>query len=316
MGLECGDVSDGKGGCFNCGSCPSGSFCGGAGVKNMCGCEAITCEDRGFNCGEIFERCSNTMISCGSCTEPNSCGGAGLNNICGRTLIENQECTDPLAVCGPNLACCPTRGAPICQPSLGLQCPTALPDLTVDSTVLLPSLLIQEKTFTSTDCAVLDECVVPGRRKLLRFTTQTPNIGFGEVSIGDPLVPPNNPDFVFATCHAHYHYTGYMQQRLLRADGSEAAAGFKAAFCLEDAVRALNDPDVPTAKKYICGTTSAQGIQPGWADFYSATLDCQWIDITGVPSGDYELELHVNPDGRIEELRGDNNTARVPVTIP
>lgn len=316
LGFECGDVDDGKGGCFNCGACPAMTFCGGGGERNKCGCEPATCEARNANCGEIFDRCTGTMIPCGTCTAPNSCGGGGEDNVCGRVLVENQECTDPVARCGVGLMCCPTRGAPICQPASGGQCPAGLADLTVDPTVLPASLLIEEKTFTSTDCAVLDACVTVGRRKLLRFTTQTPNIGFADVSIGDPLVPPNNPEFSFSMCHAHYHYNGYMKQRLIRADGSEAAAGFKAAFCLEDAVRSLNDADVPRDKKYICGTTSAQGIQPGWADYYSATLDCQWIDITGVAAGDYELELHVNPDGRIPELRTDNNTARVSVTIP
>jgi hypothetical protein len=43
------------------------------------------------------------------------------------------------------------------------------------------------------------------------------------------------------------------------------------------------DADIP-CHGYVCGN---QGITSGWADLYSKNLSGQWIDITGVPDGDY-----------------------------
>jgi len=65
--------------------------------------------------------------------------------------------------------------------------------------------------------------------------------------------------------------------------------------------------------KYTCANN---GIQAGWADVYTQDLDCQFIDITGVPAGEYYLQLTVNPDGLIAEADLQNNTAFVPLTIP
>ena len=47
-------------------------------------------------------------------------------------------------------------------------------------------------------------------------------------------------------------------------------------------VQAVKGPDIACSKKYDC---SNQGIQKGWSDLYGNALDCQWLDITGVPSG-------------------------------
>ena len=59
-----------------------------------------------------------------------------------------------------------------------------------------------------------------------------------------------------------------------------------------------------------------QGISVGWADEYSDWLDCQYIDVTRVPGGNYILQVTVNPSGVIAEKNYSNNVARVPVTIP
>ena len=34
-----------------------------------------------------------------------------------------------------------------------------------------------------------------------------------------------------------------------------------------------------------------QGITPGCMDIYKAGLDCQWIDVTGIPYGEYILQV-------------------------
>jgi hypothetical protein len=47
-----------------------------------------------------------------------------------------------------------------------------------------------------------------------------------------------------------------------------------------------------------------------------STLDCQWVDVTNVPAGNYFLEITVNPDQILLESNYGNNTSTIPVTLP
>jgi lysyl oxidase-like protein 2/3/4 len=58
--------------------------------------------------------------------------------------------------------------------------------------------------------------------------------------------------------------------------------------------------------RYRCGT-GIQGISTNCGDLYGRYLDCQWIDITGVPPGFYLLRLIVNPDTLVPESDHRNN---------
>ena len=58
-----------------------------------------------------------------------------------------------------------------------------------------------------------------------------------------------------------------------------------------------------------------QGITAGCQDTYGRNLQCQWIDITGVPDGIYDLVLTTNPEQEIEELNYDNNSATVRIIL-
>jgi hypothetical protein len=68
-----------------------------------------------------------------------------------------------------------------------------------------------------------------------------------------------------------------------------------------------------TSPRYTC---TNQGISAGWADTYVSTLDCQWVDVTNVPAGNYFLEITVNPDQILLESNYSNNTSTIPVTLP
>ena len=85
--------------------------------------------------------------------------------------------------------------------------------------------------------------------------------------------------------------------------------GAKQAFCWIDSARVQgNNPP-----HYNC---SNQGITAGWSDIYGRGLDCQWIDITGVAPGDYQLRVNVNDSRNISvESNYDNNTAVLKVRI-
>ena len=122
--------------------------------------------------------------------------------------------------------------------------------------------------------------------------------------------PVDNPLFEFHACHNHYHFNGFADYRLVGPSGT-VAAGFKASFCLTDTYR--QNPAANPQRRYDC---SYQGIQWGWADVYTAQLDCQWIDVTDVPPGHYTLELEVNPDRLLTESNYANNVASIGVDIP
>jgi hypothetical protein len=184
------------------------------------------------------------------------------------------------------------------------------PDMTVDEQDLAASWIISEKNFGANHCAVFEGCVSgTGPRKLLRFNTTTPNLGPGDLFIGNPVT---NPSMIFSQCHQHYHFEDYADYRLLDMEGQLVARGHKQAFCLVDLWRPPGLNGDPEPRYPGC---SFQGISAGWADVYHRDLDCQWIDITGVPDGRYILEVHVNPARVIEETNYRNNVARTEVCI-
>jgi hypothetical protein len=180
----------------------------------------------------------------------------------------------------------------------------ALPDLIIWGPSANPTTIV--RTFASTDCEVVEGCEPVGTRTLLSFTTETRNIGGGDLVMGNPAT---NSLFVWAICHAHYHFEQFASYALLDANSNVVASGHKVGFCLED-VQAWTNTH-PQAK-YTC---SNQGIQSGWADVYSAGLPCQYIDVTGVAPGQYTLQMIVNPDNVLPESNTNNNTTLVPVSI-
>ena len=184
------------------------------------------------------------------------------------------------------------------------------PDLTVWADVLKPYLSVE--TYVAGDCTVDEGFLTAGTHRLLRFTTETRNVGGVDL-----LMPPLrdsennlNPLYEYHPCHGHYHFLGYARYRLLDENGDTAATGSKVSFCLED-VRPWS-ATAPVQSKYNCGF---QGLQVGWADIYDSGLPGQWIDVTGVAPGSYTLEVTVNPDHILDEDDYTNNTATVPVVI-
>ena len=66
--------------------------------------------------------------------------------------------------------------------------------------------------------------------------------------------------------------------------------------------------------RYRCGT-GYQGISRNCGDLYGRHLDCQWIDVTDVPPGTYELRQHVNPYGLSRESDYLNNIISCDITF-
>jgi hypothetical protein len=142
----------------------------------------------------------------------------------------------------------------------------------------------------------------------------------------------------FHEAHQHYHYNNFVQSNLWAADShghrtgtGPIRAGRKVSFCMEDEVldgplwgkagvrpRFYIAPDcldfVPSAEtpqfNYLI-----QGVTPGWDDIYEWYLPGQYIDVAGVPSGDYVLETIADPDNKLVESNETNNCGTVLIRL-
>ena len=213
--------------------------------------------------------------------------------------------------------------------------PRGCPDLIVDATRLAQTVF-EKTSFAPNSCAVIEGEVERGPRKLLRFNFATPNLGPGDLVVGNPV---DNPDwFDFDTCHGHPHFLEYADYRLWTVDGytawkglrdantdtlpsvllasrpdvaAQMVSGRKFGFCTIDSV-----PYSTTQPAKYTSCLNNQGISVGWADIYGYQLDGQWIDITDVVPGTYVLEGEVNAERFFEESNYSNNSATAIVTIP
>ncbi len=163
------------------------------------------------------------------------------------------------------------------------------------------------ETFTANDCEVDEGMISAGTHRLLRFSTESRNLGGSNLVIG---APEGRDHFQFFECHGHYHFLGFASYLLRYKNGTPASAGRKVSFCLEDVERW--DTEARVRSKFSC---DFQGIQAGWSDIYDSGLPGQWIDVTGLPVGDYDLEVTINPDHFLEEADYSNNTSIIPVTL-
>src|SRR4029078_2013890 len=102
------------------------------------------------------------------------------------------------------------------------------------------------------------------------------------------------------------HFNGFANYALLDEAGKVVLTGHKQAYCMEDTEQVAVGPQGACSKAFDC---SNQGIQAGWSDLYGNTLDCQWLDITGVPPGKYQLKVSLNPNQAFQEGSLAQNTA-------
>ncbi len=183
-----------------------------------------------------------------------------------------------------------------------------LPDLVVNADAITNQYDVVTRDFAAESCAVVEGCVPEsGMRRLLLFDVEVRNLGPVDFVIGSPQ---GDERFEHSACHDHFHFTGFTRYELL-APGSEepVAVARKQGFCLRDSAPFASD----APGKYHCEN---QGISVGWADIYDRGIDCQWLDVTGLPPGDYTLRIVVNPENAFEESVTTNNVVTVPVVLP
>lgn len=185
-----------------------------------------------------------------------------------------------------------------------------------------PDLIVNEAYLRATvhldyidvrdQCLIEERCVRgDGRRKLIRFGTQIANIGRADLVLGEPREGVDH--WVWDQCHRHFHFEAYAAYDLYDPQqNAMLPIGSKNGFAVIDI--GVYDPELaPLGCRGYNGRN--QGITAGCQDTYSANLNCQWVDVTGIPDGVYEVVITTNPDGVIPEERLDNNSARVRVQI-
>ena len=189
--------------------------------------------------------------------------------------------------------------------ALGTNFSLTLPDLIFWGPA---SRFTEAQAFLPEECDLNEGCGTPSTRRILRFDTETRNIGQADLVLGNPA---GNPLYVIDPCHGHHHLNDFAEYRLLDTNGVQVAVGNKVGFCLLDFYPW--DPNAAPGYVFDC---DYQGIQRGWADIYISALPCQWIDITGLPGGTYILELEVDPQNVIAEADEGNNVTQVLVSFP
>jgi hypothetical protein len=197
------------------------------------------------------------------------------------------------------------------EPSSPNACPAG-PDILVDAEYLRSTIEEAVVDVPTNSCLVNEQCVTgTGRRRVVRFGTRIANIGNRDVATGAPGA--SNPLWTYDACHGHYHFANYADYDLIDVPTSTPLPiGTKNGFCMLDLETWDRELAVNGCNTYDCNN---QGISVGCADVYDSSLQCQWVDITGVPNGTYDLRVTANPERVISELDYENNVATVRIAI-
>ena len=186
-------------------------------------------------------------------------------------------------------------------------------------------------------------------RRLLRMSTSIVNIGAGpfetrssRTSTSDPTMSVSQRIFnrsggtrVHETSevakyagdgHDHWHVQNIAEYAVYARTGGGPflRKDSKVGFCFFDTnIYRPTLPGSPAGRQYFesgCGVPSSKfvknGISVGWADKYPWNFAFQWIDVTGLPAGEYLLKLSADPDGQFEELVEGNNCNWTRIRIP
>ena len=123
---------------------------------------------------------------------------------------------------------------------------------------------------------------------------------------------------LFHTQHLHFHYSDLLGYTLynVAANGSigpKVATSVKASFCLSDDDYFGFGTAAPNSQRDFTGqpgcnapanigsggTYIDEGIKPGWGDVYTWDTPGQYIDVTSLASGTYDLVEETNPTGAL-----------------
>ena len=184
-----------------------------------------------------------------------------------------------------------------------------MPDLVLDAAYLIDTT-IEDTVDTDDECLLNEGCVTGlGERRVVRFGSRTGNIGTADFLLGRPEA--GNPFWTYDACQQAYDLVGFAFYELFDATGVRVLTGVKNGFCIRDS-EPWELEGGPSCRSFDC---NGQGIGQGCADNYGSELQCQWVDITGVPAGSYLLRVTVNANRSIAELDYSNNIVEVNLEI-
>lgn len=184
-----------------------------------------------------------------------------------------------------------------------------LPDLVLDAAYLVDSTRFETQRIED-QCAVEQGCATGlGERRVVRFGSRMGNVGNADLVLGTPN--EQSPPWAQDRCTGGLTLPRFALYELRDSSGRRVLQGTKNAACVTDAEEWMPGSGAD-CQSYSCGR---QGIAPGCADNYGIDLPCQWLDITGVPPGSYELQVTINPDRTMAELDYTNNTAKLRLEI-
>lgn len=189
---------------------------------------------------------------------------------------------------------------------------------------------------------------VPGKR-LLRFSTVVVNIGPGPFRLYgyDPsgvqkgetikvrqMIRQSDGTWVTRETgavmtysgdgHDHWHVVGAQAFKLLDVKSNGLRAAAKIGFCFLDSYPWTSTrPDHFNSTLPVCNINRygnvPMGVSKGWGDIYKYDIAFQYIDITGIPNGDYRVRMIVDPPsesgGRFVETNEANNRSWAIVRI-
>ncbi|ADJ49120.1 lysyl oxidase-like protein [Amycolatopsis mediterranei S699] len=138
-----------------------------------------------------------------------------------------------------------------------------------------------------------------------------------------------------APAHQHWHLMNFERFALVSPQGETVVTDRKNGFCLgdrfpvHDVGRLKNVPGGSGADASLADTLRGnmcrhheptalevvEGISVGAGDDYKYPVDFQWLDITHVPTGTYDLVNTVNADRTLLETNYGNNSSAVALAI-
>lgn len=137
-----------------------------------------------------------------------------------------------------------------------------------------------------------------------------------------------------AKTHEHWHLLGFEYFQLRKPDGETVVTDRKNGFCLgdrypldDDLAHRPDDPESPSgqlARKlngHMCEHHNPAaldvmfGISVGSGDDYKHEVDFQWLDLTHVRSGVYDVVNIVNSDRMLLEKNYNNNASSIAIHL-
>ena len=178
-------------------------------------------------------------------------------------------------------------------------------------------------------------------RRLLRFSTVVVNVGEGAFEVRGRRPDTTASDmtteqrifddagnsryistaatmFFSGDGHNHWHVRNFQHYELNRLDnGVKVGTGAKSGFCFFDneSFGALTDPVYTGGNSCHGRLQTTMGLSGGWGDVYASSLFGQYIDITGLASGQYRLTVTADPDNWFLETDDFNNSSWVDIQL-